>query len=54
MAGRMDDFDVLAAKLQTANVAFDSPRIVEVAGQPYRRQLMVRDPDGHPVLLVQP
>ncbi len=50
----VDDFDALAAKLQTANVVFVSPRIVEVAGQPYRRQLMVRDPDGHPVLLVQP
>ena len=50
----VDDFDALASKLQSANVVFVSPRIVEVAGQPYRRQLMVRDPDGHPVLLVQP
>lgn len=50
----VDDFDVLAGKLQAANVAFVSPRIVEVQGQPYHRQLLVRDPDGHAVLLVQP
>ena len=50
----VDDFDNLAAKLQTANVEFVSPRIVDVQGQPYRRQLMVRDPDGHAVQLVQP
>jgi catechol 2,3-dioxygenase-like lactoylglutathione lyase family enzyme len=50
----VDDFDALAATLQAAHVAFVSPRIVDVQGQPYHRQLMVRDPDGHAVLLVQP
>ncbi|MEO8164983.1 MAG: hypothetical protein ABI619_06255 [Betaproteobacteria bacterium] len=50
----VDDFDMLSAQLQAANVAFVSPRIVDVQAQPYRRQLLVRDPDGHAVLLVQP
>jgi len=50
----VDDFDALSVKLQAANVAFVSPRIIDVQGQPFRRQLLVRDPDGHAVLLVQP
>ena len=50
----VDDLDALAASLQQANVGFISPRVVNVSGQPYTRQLMVKDPDGHAVLLVQP
>jgi catechol 2,3-dioxygenase-like lactoylglutathione lyase family enzyme len=50
----VDDLDDLATKLQQANVSFISPRVVNVTGQPYGRQLMVKDPDGHAVLLVQP
>lgn len=50
----VDDLDELVAKLQRADVRFISPRAVEVKEQPYRRQLMVRDPDGHAVVLVQP
>lgn len=50
----VDDLDTLSASLQAANVAFVSPRVTEVSGQPFRRQLLVRDPDGHAVLLVQP
>ena len=50
----VDDLDELVAKLQRADVRFISPRAVEVKGQPFRRQLMVRDPDGHAVVLVEP
>jgi catechol 2,3-dioxygenase-like lactoylglutathione lyase family enzyme len=49
----VDDLHALADKLQANNVTFISPRIVEVAGAPWRRALMVKDPDGHAVLLVE-
>jgi catechol 2,3-dioxygenase-like lactoylglutathione lyase family enzyme len=49
----VDDLHALADKLQAANVTFISPRVVEVRGMPWRRGLMVKDPDGHAVLLVE-
>jgi catechol 2,3-dioxygenase-like lactoylglutathione lyase family enzyme len=50
----VDDVDALAEKLQAGNVSFISPRSVEVPGMPWSKGLMVRDPDGHVVLLVEP
>ncbi len=50
----VDDVDALAAKLQASSVTFISPRSVSVPGMPWSKGLMVRDPDGHAVLLVQP
>ena len=50
----VDDLPALADKLQAANVAFISPRVVDLAGAPWSKGLMVKDPDGHAVLLVQP
>ncbi len=50
----VDDLPALADRLQAANVAFISPRVVEVRGAPWSKGLMVKDPDGHAVLLVQP
>ena len=48
------DLDALAEKLAREKVRFVSPRAVSVKGSPWGRQLMVNDPDGHAVLLVQP
>ena len=50
----VDDVDALAGKLQAGGVSFISPRSVSVPGMPWSKGLMVRDPDGHAVLLVQP
>jgi catechol 2,3-dioxygenase-like lactoylglutathione lyase family enzyme len=50
----VDDLDTLADTLQAGGVRFISPRTVSVPGMPWGRGLMVRDPDGHVVLLVQP
>jgi len=50
----VDDLQGLEDKLQAANVTFVSPRIVGVRGMSWSRGLMVKDPDGHVVLLVQP
>jgi catechol 2,3-dioxygenase-like lactoylglutathione lyase family enzyme len=50
----VDDVDALAERLQAAGVAFVSPRAVAVPGAPWGKGLMVRDPDGHAVLLVEP
>lgn len=49
-----DDLEPLAARLRQARVPFVSTGVVRLPGHPYRRQLLVRDPDGHAVLLVQP
>lgn len=49
----VDDLDALALELQAGGVAFISPRIVPLDGGTWRRGLMVKDPDGHPVLLVE-
>jgi catechol 2,3-dioxygenase-like lactoylglutathione lyase family enzyme len=50
----VDDLAALADKLQAQKVSFISPQPVSVSGMPWRKGLMVRDPDGHPVLLVEP
>jgi catechol 2,3-dioxygenase-like lactoylglutathione lyase family enzyme len=50
----VDDLAALADKLQAQQVSFISPQPVSVSGMPWRKGLMVRDPDGHPVLLVEP
>lgn len=50
----VDDVEALAGQLERSGVGFISPRALSVPGLPWSRALMVRDPDGHPVLLVQP
>jgi catechol 2,3-dioxygenase-like lactoylglutathione lyase family enzyme len=50
----VDDLEALAAKLQTHGVSFISPAPVAVAGEPWSKALMVKDPDGHALLLVEP
>ena len=50
----VEDLQGLADKLQAANVTFISTRVIEVRGMPWSKGLMVKDPDGHAVLLVQP
>ena len=50
----VDDLDALTAKLQAGKVSFISPQPVSVPGMPWRKGLMVHDPDGHAVLLVEP
>jgi catechol 2,3-dioxygenase-like lactoylglutathione lyase family enzyme len=50
----VDDLQALADRLQAHNVTFISPRVVEVRGMPWSKGLMVKDPDGHAVLLVEP
>jgi catechol 2,3-dioxygenase-like lactoylglutathione lyase family enzyme len=49
----VDDLRGLAKQLQQHNVTFISPDIVAVSDAPYSQALMVKDPDGHAVLLVQ-
>jgi catechol 2,3-dioxygenase-like lactoylglutathione lyase family enzyme len=50
----VDDLRALADKLQAANVVFISPRVVDLRGANWSEGLIVKDPDGHAVLLVQP
>jgi catechol 2,3-dioxygenase-like lactoylglutathione lyase family enzyme len=50
----VDDVEALAERLQAGHVSFISPRPLAVAGMPWSKGLMVRDPDGHAVLLVEP
>ncbi len=49
----VDDLDALAAKLESHGVSFISPEPVAVAGEAWSKALMVKDPDGHAVMLVQ-
>ena len=49
----VDDLSSLLKRLQQNNVTFISPDIVNVTGASYAQALMVKDPDGHAVLLVQ-
>ena len=49
----VDDLRSLITRLQNTNVTFISPDIIAVAGAPYSQALMVKDPDGHALLLVQ-
>jgi len=53
MVVEVDDLDRLVEQLAQNNVRFISPRQVRVSGMPFARGLMVKDPDGHAVLLVQ-
>jgi catechol 2,3-dioxygenase-like lactoylglutathione lyase family enzyme len=50
----VDDVEALAERLQAGQVSFISPRALAVPGMPWSKGLMVRDPDGHAVLLVEP
>jgi catechol 2,3-dioxygenase-like lactoylglutathione lyase family enzyme len=50
---QVDDLDGLVTKLQGDGVTFISPRVVSVSGEPWTKALMVKDPDGHAVLLVE-
>lgn len=49
----VDNLDELAEQLSSRNVTFVSPRITAVPGEAYAKCLMVKDPDGHMVMLVQ-
>lgn len=49
----VDDLDGLVGRLQSRNVTFVSPRVASVPGMPWSKGLMVKDPDGHAVLLVE-
>src|SRR5690349_21368818 len=49
----VDDLEILAEKLQRQGVSFISPSVVVVAGESWSKALMVKDPDGHAVMLVQ-
>jgi catechol 2,3-dioxygenase-like lactoylglutathione lyase family enzyme len=49
----VDDLESLVPVLETRKVSFVSPRVVTLSGMPFTRGLMVKDPDGHAVLLVQ-
>lgn len=50
----VDDVEALAHRMQTAGVRFVSPAPTQVSGAPWSKGLIVHDPDGHLVLLVQP
>lgn len=49
----VDNLRGLMMQLQNNNVTFISPDIVTVTGTSYSQALMVKDPDGHALLLVQ-
>lgn len=49
----VDDLAGLVKKLQEKNVTFVSPEVTAINGQGYSMGLVVKDPDGHAVLLVQ-
>ena len=49
----VDDLPGLVSKLQQHNVTFISPDVITVRDMPYSKTLMVKDPDGHAVMLVQ-
>lgn len=42
-----------ARRLQEANVTFISPTIVDLPGPGWRQAILVKDPDGHAVMLVE-
>ena len=49
----VDDLRSLVEKLQRNRVSFVSPDIVTIEDMPFRYYLVVKDPDGHAVVLVQ-
>lgn len=50
----VDDLDALVTKLQGSGTTFISPQVVSMNGASWSKGLMVKDPDGHAVLLVEP
>ena len=50
---KVSDLDGLAQKLQANNVSFISPDVIAMSGPDWTKGLMVKDPDGHAVLLVE-
>jgi hypothetical protein len=50
----VDDLERLATVLEQKQTAFISSQVVSVSGMPFSRALMVKDPDGHALMLVQP
>jgi hypothetical protein len=50
---QVDDIERLERELTQGNVGFVSPQVVSMADAPYGKCLLVRDPDGHVVMLVQ-
>lgn len=48
------DLDQLVPALVARKVQFAAPNSVTMTDAPYRKALVVFDPDGHPVMLVQP
>jgi catechol 2,3-dioxygenase-like lactoylglutathione lyase family enzyme len=50
----VDDIERVSTELTGRGVGFISPRVAAPRGASYGRAVMVRDPDGHAVLLVQP
>jgi hypothetical protein len=49
----VDDIDGLARTLWDAGVPFVSPGVVQLKRGQFHKALMVRDPDGHALLLEQ-
>lgn len=49
----VDDLAGLVSTLQNKNVTFVSPDVMAISGKIYSKGLLVKDPDGHGVLLVQ-
>jgi predicted enzyme related to lactoylglutathione lyase len=49
----VDDIDRLADVLSKRGTSFISPRATSVAGLPYGKCFLVKDPNGHAVMLVQ-
>ena len=49
----VDDLAGMVNSLQNKNVTFVSPDVMSVAGKGYSKALLVKDPDGHGVMLVQ-
>lgn len=49
----VDDLDRLVHELSLTNAEFVSPRPARLNGAPFARGLIVKDPDGHAVMLVQ-
>ena len=50
----VDDLDRLVDELTRVGAHFVSARPVALGGAPYARAMIVRDPDGHAVMLVEP
>jgi catechol 2,3-dioxygenase-like lactoylglutathione lyase family enzyme len=47
------EVEALVPRLEARKVSFVSPRVVAVSGMPFTKSLMIKDPDGHAVMLVQ-